>query len=85
MSNLVPLRAHAHDGTCGRTNEGDALLRKAVGELGVLAEKAIAWMDSLCRGCQWKRSIPLGNMSTRLSAASAANVNNLVYAELRIC
>ena len=40
MSNLVPLRAHAHDGTCGGTNEGDALLRKAVGELGVLAREA---------------------------------------------
>ena len=46
----VPLRAHAYDGARGRANESDALLRKAVGELGVLTEEAVTWVNGLSFG-----------------------------------
>lgn len=42
-----PLRAHAHDGARGRPDEGDSFLCETVGELGVLAEKTVSWMDCL--------------------------------------
>ena len=58
----VPLRAHAYDGARGRANESDALLRKAVGELRVLAEEAVTGVD-----CLWNTEGGSGG-STRQNA-----------------
>ena len=87
----IPLRAHAYDGARGRADEGNPFLREAVGELRVLAEEAVSRVDGLwnMEGAAAVQSVKMrenargANGDTHLGSALMADLDDLVYTELR--